>query len=126
MSFRRFAVAASFSLLGLGCSNPATPTVPQPDIAISPGAVALGPGGFTPNPITKTVHRVTWLNGDYTDPADLNGTGTVHHLISDENLFDSGDVGPAGSFSFRFPGPGTYHYHCLNHPTMTGTITIAQ
>lgn len=111
-----------------GCAGAAEPGVPDAEVSIIPHAVAQGSSGFTPNPLVRSLDdgaRVTWSNGDwYANPAG-GETGTPHHLISTEGLFNSGSVPPKHSYSFVFPGPGTYRYHCLNHPTMTGVITIA-
>ena len=41
--------------------------------------------------------------------------------------WDSGFVGPLGTFSRPFNTPGTYAYHCNVHPTlMSGTIVVIQ
>lgn len=122
---RSWLVFAAAAAVGLSCTNPAGPAVI--DVTIVPGAVAFGDSGFSPNPLIKSQgeRRVTWFNSDIA--ADQNGqvASTVHQLISDEGLFDSGAVDAGHSFSFTFPGAGTYHYHCLNHPTMVGAVTIA-
>lgn len=111
-----------------GCAGAAEPGVPDAEVSIVPGAVAQGSSGFTPNPLVRNIAdgaRITWVNSDwYASPAG-GASGTPHHLISDDGLFESGSVPPKQSYSFIFPGPGTYRYHCLNHPTMTGVITIA-
>lgn len=117
-------IKRSLLLLGtaviLACADPAAPALPAGDIAIVAGAVAQGSAGFAPNPLVRTMVTggtgVTWVNGDF---------GTVHRLISDEGLFDSGSVPPSQAFHFTFPGAGTYHYHCLNHAMMVGVVTIA-
>lgn len=113
-------LSAAFVLAGAfaACADPAA--APNPDIVIQAGAVAQGSAGFAPNPLTKSLSaaggaRVTWLNED---------VGTGHWLISDEGFFDAGNVAPDRAFSFTFPGAGTYHYHCLNHPAMVGTVRI--
>jgi len=114
--------ALPLCVLLAGCSEATTPSVPAANISIIPGAVAQGVNGFTPNPLRRDAsagYRVTWVNGDF------NGTaGTQHWLISDEGRFDTGPLDPSQSFTFTFPHPGTYAYHCKNHLTMTGTITI--
>jgi plastocyanin len=120
----------------IGCGDPASPTLPTGDITIVQGAVAQGSKGFSPTSLVKNLSAgatVTWVNADYSaDPGgDMMGDmmsgsmGTAHRLISDEGLFDSGTVDPTQTFSYTFPGAGTYHYHCLNHPGMTGMVTIA-
>ena len=45
-------------------------------------------------------------------------------ITSDSGLFSSGSIAPGGSFRFTFEAPGTYGYHCLFHPWMTGTVTV--
>lgn len=113
---------------GSACAGASDPGVPDAEVSIIPGAVAQGSSGFTPNPLVRNIadgSRVTWKNGDWVANPAGGASGTAHYLISDEGLFESGSVPPKQSFSFVFPGPGTYRYHCLNHPTMTGVITIA-
>ena len=74
-------------------------------------------------PLT-TGTRVVWANGDYTSDPYGGIAGTPHQIVSDEGLFDSGMLDPTRAYTFTFPGPGTYRYHCLNHPAMVGTVTI--
>jgi plastocyanin len=124
-SFRVAAAVIAPLILSLACGDPVAPAA-APDVAIIPGAVAQGAAGFTPNPLVRTGAqgaRVTWLNQDFRISA-LGANLTGHRLISDEGLFDSGVVPPGQAFSFDFPEPGTYRYHCLNHPTMAGSVTI--
>ena len=45
-------------------------------------------------------------------------------ITSNSGLFDSGTIGPGGSFSYTFQAPGVYSYHCLFHPWMTGKVTV--
>jgi plastocyanin len=126
-AFASLSAAALAALTVLSCANPYDPAPRNDnDIVIAQGAVSLGVLGFNPNPVVRTSAnaRVTWLNRDFTTGANGALTGTVHRVISDEGLFDAGNLQPDSSFSFTFPGPGVYHYHCLNHPGMVGTITI--
>lgn len=70
---------------------------------------------FHPNPLTiKAGTTVTWTN---TDP-------TAHTVTADDNSFNSGPIGPGGTFSHTFTTPGTVTYHCSIHPSMHGTVTI--
>ena len=114
-------------VVGWACVDPVAPGPAASIIGIIPGAVGQGGFGFAPNPLVidaSSGTRVIWANGDYT--ADPNGgiAGTPHQIVSDDGLFDSGMLDPTRAFSYSFPGPGTYLYHCLNHTTMFGTITI--
>jgi plastocyanin len=109
-------------------SGMTTPSIPSGDVSIVQGASALGNAAFSPNPFSEsaaTRSTVIWVNGDVSS-GPYGTSGTTHHLVSDNGVFDSGNLGPGRSYSFTFPGPGTYTYHCSIHPTMTGTITIAQ
>jgi plastocyanin len=61
----------------------------------------------------------------------VNGTVTwLSHSLSYDTVtanggaFASGVLAPGNSFSFTFSAPGTYQYHCLFHPWMTGTVTV--
>ena len=75
------------------------------------------PGDATIQPRTA----VAWTNIDATahtvtsgSPSD-NVTGKV---------FDSGEIGPGGTYTFVFMSPGTYPYFCSIHPWMTGQVTV--
>ena len=58
--------------------------------------------------------KITWINND----------NMTHTVTADDNSFDSGDIGPGGSFNYTFNTVGTYTYHCKYHSTMKGTIVV--
>lgn len=58
--------------------------------------------------------RVTWVNED----------PVVHTVTADNGGFDSGVIQPGERYSRSFDGPGSYSYHCLPHPFMTGVIVV--
>ncbi|MGH3054442.1 MAG: cupredoxin domain-containing protein [Gaiellaceae bacterium] len=37
---------------------------------------------------------------------------------------DSGDIGHLASYQHQFATAGTYHYHCIHHGPMTGTVVV--
>lgn len=78
------------------------------------GDVSIVDFAFTPPAITVSVgSAVSWLN-----------TGTfTHTATSDTGAWNSGDLGPGGTFSYTFDLPGVYLYHCAIHFGMTGTVT---
>lgn len=47
-----------------------------------------------------------------------NGGGGAKEL-------SSGDVGPGGTYSHTFNTAGTFHYHCIHHSPMTGTVVVS-
>ncbi len=86
------------------------------NVGIVGGASTMSTAAFDPDPYTTTVGAAAtrWLNYD-----DL-----THRLVSDAPLFDTGDIPHSGSAGFRFTRPGSVKYHCMHHPTMTGTIIV--
>jgi plastocyanin len=49
-------------------------------------------------------------------------------VVSDQGIHSSGIISPfvkRPSATFTFPKPGTYHFYCLIHPYMRGTIRVA-
>jgi plastocyanin len=71
---------------------------------------------FDPSNLTvKTGTTVTWTNMD----------GVNHTVTSDTGLFDSGELGKGGTFSFTFDKAGVYTYYCVpHHSKMQGTVTV--
>lgn len=72
--------------------------------------------GFTPSNMTVGfTSSVTWVNED----------GETHTVTSDDASFESNDIQPGESFTYKFSTSGTYKYHCTYHPAETGTIVAA-
>ena len=65
------------------------------------------------------IHTVT------ADPSRAMQAANVR-LPSGADAFDSGDIGPGGSFTWTFTEPGEYRYVCIPHEgaAMTGTIMV--
>jgi plastocyanin len=110
-----------------GCSSMSpSSTGLSPDVRINLGAQTKGSGAFSPNPLTislATKQAVRWGNLDYTG-GTYGGTGVPHTVTADSGLFNSGQIQPRSAFTFTFTTPGTYSYHCSNHPTMVGSIVV--
>jgi len=99
--------------------TPSTPT-PAPNqvpaaadviIAINSMDPALA---YSPNPATVTVGQtVSWVNRD-----------SVPHTATG-NSFNTGTLAPgATSAPITMGTAGSFAYHCVLHPTMTGTLTV--
>ena len=80
------------------------------DVEISIKGMKFGPDAVT----IKTGQTVTWTNNDQRD----------HTVAATDNSFNSGNLSPGATFSYKFTKPGTYHYACTLHPRMKGEIVV--
>jgi plastocyanin len=53
-----------------------------------------------------------------------NSGPSAHTWTARAGAFDSGNLDPGRSFSFRFHTAGVYSFVCSYHAQMTGTITV--
>jgi plastocyanin len=85
-----------------------------------PRLVSTDDSAFDPDQLTITVgETVKWTN-----TADAEWHSATHTPASGAPLFNSPNLYPGDSFSFKFVTAGTYPYNCRHHPGMTGTITV--
>ena len=77
---------------------------------------------FIPNPVTIAMGgTVTWENTDTAAHTITSGTAAD----GPDGVFDSSLMMANGpSFSHIFDTAGTYPYHCMVHPWMTGTVIV--
>jgi plastocyanin len=71
---------------------------------------------FAPEQVTVPVGtKIVWRN-----------EGKIEHTATAKGLFDSGNVGPGGTFEFQFTTPGDINYVCKPHEAlgMTGVIHV--
>ena len=104
-------------------NNPTSPTPSAPSSSITIVEYAFTPAADT----VKAGTIVTWTNN-----------GTIAHTATDDGgTWDSGQISSpsggglygggsaGGSYTLTFSTPGTFTYHCANHPTqMKGTIVV--
>ena len=80
-----------------------------------------GIGRSTPDSITLVIgvnNTVTWTNND-----------SVHHTVTSTTApaggsFNSGNMNGGATCTHTFTVPGTYHYDCIYHSWMTGTMVV--
>jgi len=80
-----------------------------------PNQVFIQNMAFNPGVISVAANTtIMWTNKD----------GVTHTVTSNTGKFDSGNIAPGGTFSFKFADAGSYPYHCTIHPNMTGTVNV--
>jgi plastocyanin len=99
-----------------GADNGGTPPPPSGGVNIE-----VRDYSFTPDSLTiKVGTTVQWVN---------QGPST-HHVVSDNGVWDAGQLTPPSgdggdygggptygeTYQFKFDQAGTYRYHCANHP----------
>lgn len=102
-------------LIGGGGPQPAGPTsMPM----AAPGAitVTIRNYGFYPSSVVVQPGQVViWVNKDV----------PLHTVTSAGNAWTSATLLPGGRFEVRLTRPGVYHYSCLIHPVMLGTLLVS-
>ncbi|MGE5343912.1 MAG: cupredoxin domain-containing protein [Candidatus Omnitrophota bacterium] len=121
MNYKKFFIL-SFIFLSLiiicgGCratiTTTAYPPVPHRDIYIRDS-------GFNPSIIEVPVGTiVTWHNESSRRHTVTSGTP-----YNPSGLFDSDDILPNGTFTYKFNNRGTFNYYCKRHPAMTAKIYV--
>lgn len=72
---------------------------------------------FSPDPVAiKVGDTVIWTNKDR----------STHTATADDGSFDTGRIPPGGtSKPISFQSAGEVSYHCMIHPSMSGTVTVS-
>ena len=71
---------------------------------------------FVPNTIHATPGQVVTV---------YNYDQILHHIVADDNSFDTGVMSPGASFAVKAGAPGSIiSYHCVLHSRMKGKIVV--
>lgn len=85
------------------------------DAVVTTNSVVMKNFAFTPNNISVTSgQEVSFLNND----------AAAHHIVADDNSFDSGLLASGKTFKKTFSVVGTFSYHCSIHPSMIGQVVV--
>jgi len=82
-----------------------------------PAAAEVKMNGIHYKSDTVTINAgeaVRWTNRD----------PLLHTVTFDDGSGTSADIPQNGSFEFKFDKPGTYPYHCTQHPFMKGVVVV--
>ena len=105
----------------------------------APGSSSTGSTGAAPTPPASSNPNTVTINNHQFSPANLNvkkGTAitwtnqdSVAHAIATSDGGAGGgprspELQPKATYTYTFTNAGTYHYYCVLHPDMTGTITV--
>jgi nitrite reductase (NO-forming) len=90
-------------------------------VSIVQGSSSLTTDAYQPNPAQVSVGgTVTWTNEDSQPHSATSGEN-----VTPDQIFDSGIMAPAATFSHTFAEAGEYPYFCILHPNMVGTVSVS-
>jgi plastocyanin len=108
--------------------SPSPKPAPRPSPTRSPTPKPTVPMGAThtihmQSPYAFSPMTLTIAMGDSVRVVNDDST---HHTFTDSGVFDSGDLGGGGSYTYRFTRAGTFDYVCNYHASlgMKGRITV--
>lgn len=103
---------AGLLLVGAECYGAKTTTT---NTSGTGNSVSISGMAFSPTNLTVAQGTtVTWTNND----------NTAHTVTGDNGGPASGQLNNGQTYSFTFTTVGSFPYHCSNHPTMTGSVTV--
>lgn len=95
--------------------------------SVNPSSLRITLGTFSPYYSPKFVHIRTGTPISWENPtADLHSITHDGCKNGERCAFDSGPLGPNGTFTVRHLPPGHYSYHCSFHPIMQGTLVVTE
>ncbi|MBI4579209.1 MAG: hypothetical protein HY718_05870 [Planctomycetes bacterium] len=84
--------------------------------------VRMQNNAFVPSSVTiKTGQAVRWINDDVVLHTATSGSPGDPDMGS---VFDSGNMGPGGTFTHTFNQAGIFTYHCEQHPVEMRDATV--
>lgn len=132
MTFRLALVVAVGSVVLWGCGSddgterPANSSVVGDPLPTAPESDEDDPGQVQVEIVIADFEFV----GDQDVPVGgrvvvTNTDAVSHTMTAVDASFDSGTLAQGDSYEFTVDEPGTFEYRCTIHPSMTGSITVA-
>jgi plastocyanin len=98
-------------------------------VRIPQGSSSLTDDAYIPNPVEVNVGAtVTWINDDFTTHTATSGdSGSGSTGIFGGSEDSPEIIGPEGDTqSYTFDEAGEFPYYCTLHPSMVGTVVVAE
>jgi len=93
----------------------------------APSTLRITIGTFAPYYSPTLVHIGTGTSISWVNPtADLHSITHDGCKTGEGCAFDSGPLGPNGTFTVPHLPPGSYSYHCSFHPIMRGVLVVVE
>jgi len=93
----------------------------------APSPLRITIGTFAPYYSPTFVHIGTGIPISWDNPtADLHSITHDGCKRGERCAFDSGPLGPNGTFTVPQLPPGSYSYHCSFHPIMRGVLVVVE
>lgn len=106
--------AAMASSCGGSSSSPTAPGSVTASVLTVSIAGVRGNGSYVPNPVQTGGNQIVFRNND---------TVNTHHIVMDSGSIDFGNLAPGAVSQARAVTGG--NFHCINHPSMVGSINAA-
>ena len=101
--------------------------VMSPFAIAGPSTLRITLGTFAPYYSPKFVHIGTGTSVSWENPtSDLHSITHDGCKTGERCAFDSGPLGPNGTYTLRHLPPGHYSYHCSFHPIMQGNLVVTE
>lgn len=104
-----------FAALSFVMTAEPAPALGVTDEPVHPLVTPIAGFAFDPETRVAAGGIVRWRNDD----------GVAHTVTAVDGSFDSGPIPAGGVFDRSFAAPGEVAYYCAIHPSMTGTVFVA-
>jgi plastocyanin len=96
-------------------------------VVAAPSTLHITIGTFAPYYSPTLVHIGTGIPISWNNPtANLHSITHDGCITGERCAFDSGPLGPNGTFTVPHLSLGSYSYHCSFHPIMRGVLVVVE
>ena len=127
----RLVVGSLLGALGITACGGSAPTgsksVSNPGGAGAAASISIKNYAYSPSDVSLNAGgTVQWTNNDgTTHSVTADAAGGFSSDLSGTMADSYGGMTAGGTFTQKFPGSGTFAYHCRYHASMHGTVTVS-